>query len=78
MYLDIGGERQLVLQDRHVMALEVEHDKEAIDRREEEQLPDREIREQSRTNPAGQGMTVEPRDEQQKQVEVEEVENPFQ
>ena len=59
------------------MALKVEHDTEAIGRREEH-LPDRELREQSRTNPAGQGMTVEPRDEQQKQVEVEEVENPFQ
>jgi len=58
------------------MALEVDHVKEAIDHRED-QLPDRELREHLRTNPAGQGMMVEPRDEQQRLVEVEEVENPF-
>ena len=74
--LEISGDLQLVLQDRHAMALEVDHVKEAIDRRED-QLPDRELREHLRTNPAGQGMMVEPRDEQQRLVEVEEVENPF-
>jgi hypothetical protein len=47
------------------MALEVDHVKEAIDHRED-QLPDRELREHLRTNPAGQGMMVEPRDEQQR------------
>jgi hypothetical protein len=56
------------------MALEVEHGKGAIDRREDH-LPDRELLEQSRTAPAGQGMMVESRDEQRKQVEVE---NPLQ
>jgi len=56
------------------MALEVEHGKGAIDRRED-QLPDRELLEQSGTDPAGQGMMVESRDEQRKQVEVE---NPLQ
>jgi len=54
------------------MALEVEHDD--VDRRED-QLPDRELPEQSRTNPAGLGVMVESRDGQLKLVEVE---TPFQ
>ena len=34
--LEISGELQLVLQDRHAMALEVDHVKEAIDHREDQ------------------------------------------
>jgi hypothetical protein len=56
------------------MAPEVEHDEVTVDRRED-QLPELELPEQSRTNPAGLGVMVESRDEQQKLVEVE---NPFQ
>ena len=58
------------------MVLEAEHDEWTIDRRED-QLPDRKLLGQSRTNPAGLEVKVEPRDGQQKRVEVEEVENPL-